>query len=144
MIILPILTTSLIHVFLKGWENVFFERASFLWPSMNLRTKKGRDHQREWSTSNFPCSPTRNITSLSIENLAFHRLRKWRWLFYQFSLPHLYISLWKVGQKSSPLTISLPRVPTIEDASAVMTVEEQSEVAWSLRIKCRGKMNETL
>ena len=37
MIILTILTTSLIHFCLKGWENVRFERGSesYAWPSLN-------------------------------------------------------------------------------------------------------------
>ena len=31
-------------------------------------------HSQEWSISNFPCSPTRIITSDSVKNLAFHSL----------------------------------------------------------------------
>ena len=49
--------------------------------------------------SNFPCSRTRDITSHSMKNLAFHSLLRWKMtLHYQFSLPRLYISLkrwWK-------------------------------------------------
>ena len=45
--------------------------------------------------SKLPCSPTRNITSHSMKNLAFHN-SDGRWLYYQFSLPHLYIS-WANG-----------------------------------------------
>ena len=42
----------------------------------------------------FPCSLTRNITSHSVKNLAFHSLRSHeRWLSYQFSLSYLYIFL---------------------------------------------------
>ena len=58
-------------------------------------------HSQEWSISNFSCSPTRNITSYSMENLAFHSLlTDERWLHYQLSLPHLYISLWNVRRIS--------------------------------------------
>ena len=35
-------------------------------------------HSQEWSISNFPCSLTRNITPQSMENLAFHRLLRWK------------------------------------------------------------------
>ena len=42
---------------------------------------------------NFPCSLTRNITSDSMKNLAFHNLL--RWLYYQFSPPHLYPFLFR-------------------------------------------------
>ena len=35
-------------------------------------------HSQEWSISNFPCSLTRNITSHSMENLAFHSLVRWK------------------------------------------------------------------
>ena len=41
----------------------------------------------EWLISNFPCNLTRNITSGCLENLA-----NFPWFFYQFWLPHLYIS----------------------------------------------------
>ena len=34
-------------------------------------------HSQEWSISNFSCSPTRNMTSHSKENLAFHSLLRW-------------------------------------------------------------------
>ena len=51
-------------------------------------------HSWEWSMSNFPSSPTRNITSHSMENLAFHSLLRWKMIILrQFSLPHLYIYL---------------------------------------------------
>ena len=42
-------------------------------------------HFQEWSIPNFPCSLTRNITSHSMENVAFHSLHG-RLLHYQFSL----------------------------------------------------------
>ena len=50
---------------------------------------------QKWSMSNFPCSLTRNITSHSMENLAFHSLLRWGWLYYQFSPTCLYISLYE-------------------------------------------------
>ena len=49
-------------------------------------------HSQDWSISRFSCSPTGNITSCSMKNLAFHSLFR-RWLYDQFSPPHLYISL---------------------------------------------------
>ena len=47
-------------------------------------------HSQEWSISNFSCCLTRNITSHSMENLAFPILLRWKDDYYQFSLPHLY------------------------------------------------------
>ena len=35
-------------------------------------------HYQEWSISKFPCSLTRNITSHSMKNLAFHSLLRWK------------------------------------------------------------------
>ena len=35
-------------------------------------------HSQEWSISNFLCSLTRNFTSHSMENLAFHSLLRWK------------------------------------------------------------------
>ena len=35
-------------------------------------------HSQEWSISNSSCSLTRNITSHSMENLAFHSLLRWK------------------------------------------------------------------
>ena len=40
-------------------------------------------HSWEWSMSNFPSSPTRNITSHSKENLAFHSLLRWKMILIQ-------------------------------------------------------------
>ena len=34
-------------------------------------------HSQKWTISNFPCSLTRNITSHSRKNLAFHSLSRW-------------------------------------------------------------------
>ena len=49
-------------------------------------------HSQEWSISNFSCSLTRNITSRSIKNLAFHSLLRCKMIIiYQFSLPHSHI-----------------------------------------------------
>ena len=33
---------------------------------------------QDWSNSNFPCNLTRNITSHSMKNLAFHSLLRWK------------------------------------------------------------------
>ena len=79
-------------------------------------------HCQEWSISNFSCSLTRNITSHSMENLAFHLLLRWRMIILPIrSLPHQYICLkrlvectfwtweWK-GQKR-PLPYSLASPP---------------------------------
>ena len=54
---------------------------------------------REWSISNFPCSLTRNTTSPSMKNLVFHIAYSEERLYYQFSPPHTYISLFK-GRKN--------------------------------------------
>ena len=35
-------------------------------------------HSQEWSMSNFPYSLTRNITSHSVKNVAFHSLLRWK------------------------------------------------------------------
>ena len=35
-------------------------------------------HSQEWSISIFPCSLTINITSYSMENVAFHSLQRWK------------------------------------------------------------------
>ena len=42
----------------------------------------------EWSISNFPCSLTRNITSHSLKNLAFHSFLRWNMIVLTDS--HLY------------------------------------------------------
>ena len=69
MIILSILTTSLIYFSLKRLgERTFWTRE---WKGQPF-------HSWEWSISKFPCSPTRNITSHSMENLAFHSLLGWK------------------------------------------------------------------
>ena len=49
--------------------------------------------------SNLPCSLTRNITSHSMKNLAFHHLLRWKWIIlqYQFSLPYTFLFR-KVGR----------------------------------------------
>ena len=47
-----------------------------------------------WSTSNFPCSFTRKITSHSMKNLNFHGLLRWK--MFTLSIPHLatYAFIW--------------------------------------------------
>ena len=70
-------------------------------------------HSQEWSISNFPCILTRNITSHSRKNLAFHHLH-WdeRWSYYQFSQTHSYISLLK-GWESVLIELGGERVNTM-------------------------------
>ena len=42
------------------------------------KVSKVRNQLQEWSISNFSCSLTRNITSHSMKNLAFHSLLRWK------------------------------------------------------------------
>ena len=47
----------------------------------------------------FPLQPHQKYyITCSMKNFAFHRLLKWKWLYYQFSLRHLYMYLEKVGR----------------------------------------------
>ena len=46
----------------------------------------------------FPLQPHQEMTSHSMKNLNFHSLLGLRGLYYQFSLPRVYISLQKVGR----------------------------------------------
>ena len=56
-------------------------------------------HSQEWTISNFFCSLTRNITSHSMKNLAFHSLLIWEDGYTTYSsLPHLSICLQRVGR----------------------------------------------
>ena len=56
-------------------------------------TREPEAHRdNKWSVSNFFCSLTRNLTSHSMENMAYSDER---WLYYQSSQPHSYISLWE-------------------------------------------------
>ena len=52
-----------------GWEGCFVT---------HVRGSSYNFHFWEWSTSNFPCSLTRNNTSHSMENLALHTLLWWK------------------------------------------------------------------
>ena len=55
-------------------------------------------HFQEWSMSNFPCSLTRSITSHSMENLAFHSLRRWQMIILPIlttSLIHISLKGWE-------------------------------------------------
>ena len=67
MILVPVLTTSLIHFSWKGWENVLFELGI---DRVNPSTLK----RGSITKINFSCSLTRNITSHSLENSDFHTL----------------------------------------------------------------------
>ena len=53
-------------------------------------------HSQEWSISNFPCSLTRDITSHSMKNLAFHSLLRWKVI----TLPILTTSLIHLSLKA--------------------------------------------
>ena len=85
--------------FLLGWVNIINIRWEADRKTWSKVTKKFQS--QEWSISSFPCSLTRNIASHSMENLAFHSftqmkkmiIKHKRGLYYQFSLPRLYISL---------------------------------------------------
>ena len=51
-------------------------------------------HSWEWSMSNFPSSPTRNIASHSKESLAFHSFLRWKMIIIQIlatSLMHFFL-----------------------------------------------------
>ena len=48
------------------------------WLTGSERVEVRGIHSKEWSMSNFPCSLTRNITSHSMKNLAFHTLLRRR------------------------------------------------------------------
>ena len=50
------------------------EHQSSYWEPRVQNTGWANIQDEEWSMSNFPCSLTRNITSHSMENLAFHHL----------------------------------------------------------------------
>ena len=55
-------------------------------------------HSHEWSISNFPCSLTSNITSHSMENLAFHSLLRWKMIVLPIlttSLIHFFERWWE-------------------------------------------------
>ena len=60
-------------------------RSSSLWSAEASSGSDGKSsdfnpgfYSQEWSISKFPCSLTRNITSHSIKNLAFHSLLRWK------------------------------------------------------------------
>ena len=85
-----------------GWVSVFFNDLHLWTPAKQVAMSKcpvcwrllQHFHSQDWSISNFPCSLNWNITSHSMENLAFHwAYSDLRWLYYQFPLPYLYISL---------------------------------------------------
>ena len=60
-------------------------------------------HSQEWSMSHFPCSLTRNITSHSMKNLAFHSLLTWKMIILPilttFSLKDLENILVEIGSE---------------------------------------------
>ena len=59
----------------KSWQSATVERKRFRnvkWRLLQLH------HSQEWSILNFSCNLTRNITSHSIKNLAFHSFLGWK------------------------------------------------------------------
>ena len=52
---------------LSNWFDVSFQSHHFLWA-------QEPSHSQEWSSSNFSCGLTSNITSHSMKNLVFHSL----------------------------------------------------------------------
>ena len=59
-------------------------------------------HSWEWSMSNFSCSPTRNITSHSKENLAFHSLLRWKMIIIQIlATPLMHFLFKRLGECTS-------------------------------------------
>ena len=55
--------------------------------------------------SNFPCSLTRNITSLSMENLTFHSLLRWKMIILQILATSLMHFLFKrLGERTFELS----------------------------------------
>ena len=91
-------------VFHRGYSNRWHARVRRRWIAVQRepggtaqgpvhRVSRLLFHPQEWSIPNFPCSLARNITSHSMENWAFIAYSDERWLYYQFSLPHFYISL---------------------------------------------------
>ena len=80
--------------------------------SISQRQKNGRYpavtqlpfHFQEWSISNFSCSLTRNVTSQSVKNLAFHSSVRWKMIILLTnSHYHLYNYLEKVGRMYQPI-----------------------------------------
>ena len=91
-----------------GWRNgvgILYSLSTFwhvarqvqLWLSVSRSESSVRCypfHSQVWSSSNFSCSLTSNITSPTIwRTWLFIAYADERWLYYQFSLLHLYVSL---------------------------------------------------
>ena len=56
-------------------------------------------HSWEWSMPNFSCSLTRNITSHSKENLAFHSLLRWKMIIIQIlATPLMHFLFKRLGE----------------------------------------------
>ena len=62
------------------WVTVWFRNAS---PQQAKQQPSINPFTPEWSMSNFSCSLTRNMTSHSKENLAFHSLLRWKMILIQ-------------------------------------------------------------
>ena len=77
--------------------------------------------------SNFPCSLTRNM-----ENLLFIAYSDERWLYYQFSLPHLYVSLQKVCENVLfGLWSERVKISPISQISPVKPTRHEHVLGWS-------------
>ena len=91
MILVPVLTTSLIHFSWKGWENVLFElgieRVKERRPAVALTLSIPRGNKFE-----IRLHPHQKyyITQYTMKSLTFIAYSDERWLYYQFSLPRLY------------------------------------------------------
>ena len=62
------------------------------------RAGSGLVNSQEWSISNFPCSPNRNITSHSRKNVAFHSSLRWGMIILPIlnnSLIHFSLKCWE-------------------------------------------------
>ena len=63
----------------RTWRSTRFEE-KWQWKTpFSRQAVCKRGQQQEWSMSNFPCSLTRNITSHSMKNMAFHACSGERW-----------------------------------------------------------------
>ena len=74
------------------WCSVKVLRRKSLTFTNNTKVSGYPFYSQEWSISNFPCSLTRNITSHSMKNLAFHSLLRWKIIILSISYYITYIS----------------------------------------------------
>ena len=91
MILVPVLTTSLIHFSWKGWENVLFELGS---ERVNPFTPKSDQFQI------FPAASPEILHHTVWRNWLFIAYSDESWLYYQFSLHRYFFSLGRLGECS--------------------------------------------